>query len=371
MADTFPLRRFVCLLRLANSRKAACVVFLLAAVSALAPAAPAAEPAVVRSPGYLTWGEAVARNHPIVAQFRKPEGVPVCPPPEAQKPVPPAEPPPSDGPVCFLRPEDQGLLIPDTPDGKPIEGSDPLSAPPPAPEGEAGGLFGYRFVGSQTNSSLHNFERALFTAEASDPSVCNGPTPPCPVEHFYSRSAAITPAGYAMEIGWVESNHNPIYTAGGQVVLTTAYTSVSSQTYTPLLHTNLIMSPGSENSFRLGQCAGPGVYHVCWEFWNGSAWATIRQWLGAMRCELPTGDANCRFNWLDEVFSSDLTFPALNGGSDGLRTRNIQVRPAGDNWFMFDAGLGFSGSWSLGDPYSLCPVATWYHFRVYQGSGFC
>lgn len=68
-----------------------------------------------REHGYLTWEEALARNHPVVTQFRKPEGVTVCPAPEAQKPVSPAAPPPADGPVCFLRPEDQGLLIPEGP----------------------------------------------------------------------------------------------------------------------------------------------------------------------------------------------------------------------------------------------------------------
>jgi hypothetical protein len=67
------------------------------------------------SGGYLTWEEAVARHHPAVAQFQKPEGMPVCPPPGvSQKAAPSSEPAP-DGPVCFARPEDQGLVIPDAP----------------------------------------------------------------------------------------------------------------------------------------------------------------------------------------------------------------------------------------------------------------
>jgi hypothetical protein len=69
-----------------------------------------------RSGKYLTWDEAVAQNHPLVAQFKRPPGMPVCSPPDEARAAP-AESPDPNGPVCFARPEDQGLIIPATPDG--------------------------------------------------------------------------------------------------------------------------------------------------------------------------------------------------------------------------------------------------------------
>lgn len=105
--------------------------------------------------------------------------------------------------------------------------------------------------------------------------------------------------------------------------------------------------------------------YVCWEFWTGSAWATIRQWLGAMRCELSDGNGNCQFNWYNEMFSSDESWNPLNAGGEGLHTRNIQVRPSGGSWYMFDADLGFSGAWVEQGPYWLTRVLSWHNFLVY------
>ena len=171
-----------------------------------------------------------------------------------------------------------------------------------------------------------------------------------------------------MEIGWVESNHAPYNTSGWQILMTNAW--VNKDDWTPYFHYDVSMIPGSEASFRQGPCGGPGEYNVCWEVWNGSGWTILRYWVGAMRCELPTGAGNCRFNFFNEAYSSNGVFFPINGGSDGLRTRNIQIRATSGSWFMFDVNLGFGGSWRGVSPYTLCGVNAWYHFRVYQG-GSC
>lgn len=319
---------------------------------------------------YLTWAEAVAQGHPVVAEFVRPEGVPDCP-PTALAQASTQQPPDPNGPVCYSRPEHQGLLIPAGSTSGDVETQREGSALElPSFDrkliGESVDQLRYRFVGSRT--LYYNFERALSTHEVSNPSIGH------PVggqgQHFYSRMSAISTAGNNIEIGWLESNYGSYWTGDYPVVVTVAHPAGQGQS--PVLHTNWFLTLGAEHSFRMGQCGGAGQYDVCWEFWTGSAWAIIRQWLGTMRCELPNGDANCHFNWLSEANAGDGTsWFAINGGPDGLRTRNIQVRTAGNNWFMFDASLGFAGGWEQRHPYYLCAVSDWHHFRTYYGSPSC
>lgn len=61
----------------------------------------------------LTWEEAVAIGHPSVRDFRKPPGMRYCADVNFGFPGlrPDDAPPPTTGPVCFVRPEEQGIML--------------------------------------------------------------------------------------------------------------------------------------------------------------------------------------------------------------------------------------------------------------------
>jgi hypothetical protein len=314
----------------------------------------------------LSWAEAVARDPSIAEQFRKPSGIPYCSPPDPVLMANPPSPPLGDGPTCFARPEDQGLLIPADPGSAthqfaPAWGSDP----PPnfLPAGEA--AYAYRFGTSKTN--YNNFEKARNLAEVSNPSICYSNCPTS--QHFYSRMSAFTPAGNAIEIGWVESNHPP-WTGDYPVIMSVVDPTGLPQN--PMFHTAYFLVIGAEYFFKLGQCGYSGAYDVCMQFWDGSSWVILRQWLGTMRCEDGSGNGNCWITWSQEASAyDDVAWFNINGGSDGLRMRDMQVRTSSGNWYQFATGLGFSGRWIEESPYSICRISHWYHFTFFHGSPSC
>jgi hypothetical protein len=124
--------------------------------------------------------------------------------------------------------------------------------------------------------------------------------------------------------------------------------------------------PGNQYAFRADHCGLPGELLVCMEQWDGSSWMVLESWSGVMRCLNANGTFNCKVDILSEAFSSDTgTWFNLNGGADGLRTQNIEVKR--DWWDLFT-----TGQWLEGAPsYSICRVAGYYHFTVFRGPPSC
>lgn len=58
----------------------------------------------------MSWEDAKASGHPAVADFVKPEDMPYCQ-PTRWPDLAAGENPPDDGPECFMRPEELGLVF--------------------------------------------------------------------------------------------------------------------------------------------------------------------------------------------------------------------------------------------------------------------
>jgi hypothetical protein len=89
-----------------------------------------------------------------------------------------------------------------------------------------------------------------------------------------------------------------------------------------------------------------------------------------MRCENANGSGNCNVNWIHEPSSGDdTTWPNLNGGSDGLKMQNIQVRNAANTWGLvtssFTGGQAFWKDTGIA-PYIIREVANYYNFRSFR-----
>jgi len=109
------------------------------------------------------------------------------------------------------------------------------------------------------------------------------------------------------------------------------------------------------------------------EIWNGSSWTVLREWEGVMGCLNGNGTFNCnaRF-WNEALAEDDSGWFDLNGGSDGLRTQNIEVKR---DWFeLFDSTPGYGGTnrgWTEQAPYSICRVFYYYNFTSFRGPPSC
>lgn len=202
-------------------------------------------------------------------------------------------------------------------------------------------------------------------AESSDPSVCHGAG--CPQQHFYSRVALTTPADNVIEVGWAEAN-SPLPDPGNvQRVQTVTWRLGAGEGQNVMLHGTIL--PPNDYSFRAQHCGLPGELRVCMEIWNGELqqWTVLRQWTGVMRCLNANGTFNCYPDFLSEAWSTNTSqWFDLNGGADGLHTRNIEVKR--DWWDLFTSGTGV---WMEGDPYSICRKFDYYHFTAFRGPPLC
>jgi hypothetical protein len=104
------------------------------------------------------------------------------------------------------------------------------------------------------------------------------------------------------------------------------------------------------------------------EIWDGTKWVIIRQWLDELTCETPEDEGQCFINWYDEAYTESSWFD-INGGSDGLRMRNIHVRYQ-DIWSLFSSN-NFNGGWIELLPYQICRIFNWYHFTYFRGTPSC
>lgn len=306
---------------------------------------------------WMSYEEARLLGHPSVRDFQKPDGLPFCTSVNfAFRGVGPNDPPPpTTQATCFVRPEHQRIFLRrtqtyqvDVPTDGPSQGQGP-----------------HRHTGSTTNN--FNFEGAQNLSEVSNPDVCHPVnTPGCYVsQHFYSRIALSTPANNAVEIGWIEGNTGPSSTGNNRYVFTTNYTPATG--YSVAQHREWNLSVGGSYAFRVRQCAAPGIYNICHEFWDGSSWRVVRVFQNVMRCETPDGLGNCDANFAQEAYSTDLSrFFELNGGADGvpgLNMRNIQLQ-YNNSWQLF-SWASFSGRWFEESPYILCGTSAYNNFKVY------
>lgn len=197
-------------------------------------------------------------------------------------------------------------------------------------------------------------------AEVSDPSVCHAscPTP----QHLYVRTSLTTPANNVIETGWMESNIDP--TGNSQKVVTVTWRAGLGEGQVPMLHDAWTLVPGNQYAFRQDHCGFPGELLVCMEIWNGESWTVLRTW-DEMRCLNSNGTFNCEVDFFVEAHAADdTTWFNLNGGADGLRTQNIEIKR--DWWDLFT-----TGSWLEEAPYSICRVFDYYHFTAFRGPPSC
>jgi hypothetical protein len=301
--------------------------------------------------GFLTWEEAVALGHPVVRDFARPPGMPICPPVYPTPPgLAPGEEAPDDAPVCFTPPEEQGLRIPRS----------PLRSGLSLLHGE--GSSTHRLVGSRT--AYFNFEGGKMTTEVTNPSICSW----CANnQHFYDRTVARSTGGNYIEMGWIESNWGPTYTGDDQMIASVTGTP---DDFWPLVHDSWDLSVHSQYGFRTLQCGPAGDLKVCMQWYDPyyDIWRNLRTWTGVMRCESADGSGNCLVNFYGEAASADSSsWFDLNGGDDLLVTRDIKVE-FNDSWSLFN-DCCFTGYWRLDDsPYHACPIYTWYHFRSRRGT---
>lgn len=309
-------------------------------------------------PGMYTYAQAVQLGLVNPADFTPPPGMEICPPYDpAKAAIPPgAPPPPQNAPVCFSNPVDIArsivvVLEPGPPMSAVASTSSNRCDPAPFPN--------HRLNGSC--DPLTQYHGSSMLTESSDPSVCHFAGCP-PQQHFYSRTSLTTPADNVIEVGWTESNWgDPGKTGDTQRVQTITWPAGERQN--PMLHGTIL--PGNDYSFRAQHCGLPGELLVCMEMWNGSSWTLLREWTGVMRCLNATGTFNCYADFLSEAFSSNTSqWFDLNGGADGLRTQNIEVRR--DWWDLLTTGV-----WMERDPYSICRVSDYHHFKAFRGSPSC
>lgn len=326
------------------------VLLIVGMLVAAAIASSGAQAQISSDPPVYTWEEAVALGLPQVEEHFAPPGMPYCDVVNYNFEGLGEESggPPDDGTECAARPEQEGLLFP--------------SEPVQVHFSHYGGSgSGYRHSGSYT--TYYSFEGGKNLAEVSNPSVRHDTRYYGP-EHFYSRIAAVTPADRAIEVGWVETNHYPA-TGNDQRVLTV---TDKEGTQDPRQHTSWNLSVGGAYAFRAKDCSDSSEGRVCAQIWDGSKWVNIRKWSGVMRCEKTDGTGNCHLNFMQEPFTTNSTWFNINGGSDGLRMRDIKVQNRYSNWFLFDRS-DYAGAWLSQTPYYLCPVYDWYHYRFYRGNG--
>jgi hypothetical protein len=109
------------------------------------------------------------------------------------------------------------------------------------------------------------------------------------------------------------------------------------------------------------------------QIWNGSSWYELRRWIGVMRCLNSNGTYNCNARFWDEAVADDnASWFNLNGGSDGLRMQNIEVKR---DWWDLMEGVGggwpTNRGWIEEDPYSICRVSAYNHFTAFRGTPTC
>ena len=107
------------------------------------------------------------------------------------------------------------------------------------------------------------------------------------------------------------------------------------------------------------------------EMWNGSSWMQLGSAYEAMRCLNANGTFNCAVDMFTEVSSVTQTYFDLNGGPDGLRTQNIEVKK--DWWDLFTTSQypAQAPQWVAQDPYTICRVHDHYHFTAFRGPPSC
>ncbi|MEJ7791990.1 MAG: hypothetical protein WKF65_08485 [Gaiellaceae bacterium] len=339
------------------------VAFALVLGAATSGAGAGSQPLV--PPGQYTYDQAVALGIVDPDEFIPPLGMPTCPTANAAKAAIPAgaPAPPHDAPICFSNPADIEKIIV----GVPAPGS-PSFAPEMtiSSSSSAPSLAGFRFFGSQDEA--FSYSGGSMLTEVSDPSVCQSF---CVLEqHFYNRTSARTSAGNSIQVGWGEANHAPADTGNDQMVLTVTAQGDAEQV---MLHSAWALVPGSQYAFRNQHCGFPGELLVCMEIWNGSSWTVLRQWEGVMRCLNANGTFNCNARFWDEAFTQDdATWFDLNGGSDGLRTQNIEIKR--DWWDLLGSTAEYSPidrGWSEQAPYSICRLFAYYHFTAFRGPPSC
>jgi len=308
-------------------------------------------------PGSYTWAQATALGVHGVEDYVKPDpSVPDCPPPDPNYQGEVSD-PPDDGPECYSRPEDQGLIFV-VPGGANDAVSQLESITEP-------GIDRHKHNGSFTSNFVFKGGRNL--AEISDPSICQSA---CDTfQFFYSRIAGYTYVGNGFEIGWIERG---LELNGGDQVVSTV-TERAGYPQDRQFHTEFNLPVGFERAFRLKQCPGDPIDRlaVCMEILENGTWEIVRPWYNVMRCRNSDGSGHCRFNFYQEAYAENgAAWFNLVGGSDGLRMHNILVWYGSWGWRLFDSDA-FTGEWRSESPYSICQVNSWYNFTAFRGPPSC
>jgi hypothetical protein len=234
----------------------------------------------------------------------------------------------------------------------------------------------HRFTGSYMPYSQPLYQGGRARMEISDPSVCHR----CgAAQHFFSRIAGSSSLGFTYEAGWSELNDfgNPDETrcrdTNKQFALTVLSRPDPNAPQDIMCHRRFRLHSGSFHTFRVRQCANPGVFRVCGELWdeNQVRWRLLRSWPNVMRCQNGDGSGNCGFEFLHEAATTPEPFFALNGGPDGLKMRDVRIRTDPRQWPLFTTER--RGAWwpPPYTPYSMCFDAAVYRFRSFFGLPDC